>query len=238
MRSNERSTEGGPKVGAEHPRSRVGATAASCITLQERERVRIGFDLHDGPAQTMSAALLQVKMLQDVEGADLQTGLAELRATLAVALEEIYDLIENLGGRGSIGESLASRIRSCVDALKARSGIEAALSIEGEAGPLSPSLQIAVFRIVQEALSNVARHSGASRVDVRLRMSPSEVVCEITDDGTGFTVEGALKSNRSRDPYGLYSMRERAHLLDGECIIDSALGHGTRIRVKIPVWHA
>jgi signal transduction histidine kinase len=73
--------------------------ASSAIDLQERERVRIGFDLHDGPAQTMSAALLQVRMLQDLEGPALRDGLVELRGTLATALEEIYELIETLGSR-------------------------------------------------------------------------------------------------------------------------------------------
>jgi signal transduction histidine kinase len=236
MRSTEPSTEGGPQVAAACPSSEVDNTANVCITLQERERVRIGFDLHDGPAQTMSAALLQVKMLQDLEGADLQSGLADLRATIAAALEEVYDLIERLGGRGSTDEGLATRIRSCVDGFEARSDVKATFSVEGEAGPLSPSLQIAVFRIVQEALANVARHSDASKVDIRLHMSPGEVVCEITDDGKGFTLGDALTSNRSRPPYGLYSMRERARLLDGACYIDSTPGRGTRIRVEIPAW--
>ncbi len=200
--------------------------------------MRIGFDLHDGPAQTMSAALLQVRMLDDLSGDLLKIGLRELRSTLAVALEEIYELIESLGGRGSAGDDLVSRVKACVEGFAARSGIEPTLVIEGDIGSESPSLQIAVFRIVQEALSNVVRHSGAKHVDIRLEMSDEGVVCEVTDDGHGFTMSEAMSSHRNREPYGLHSMRERARMLDGKCLIDSTPGSGTRVRVEIPAWQA
>jgi two-component system sensor histidine kinase DegS len=211
---------------------------AAIINLQERERVRVGFDLHDGPAQTMSAALLQVRMLQGLEGSELTTGLSELRATLTVALEEIYDLIEDLGGRGSVENGLVARVQACVEGFAARCDIEPTLEIEGDFGPGSRSLQIAVFRIVQEALSNVMRHSGASRVRILLSRSPDGVLCEVSDDGRGFTIDDATTAHRSRDPYGLHSMSERAQLLDGTCTIDSSPGRGTRVRVEIPVWQA
>jgi signal transduction histidine kinase len=85
-------------------------------------------------------------------------------------------------------------------------------------------------------LSNVSRHSGARRVDVKLGLTPSEVVCDIIDDGHGFTTTSAGGPRRDREPYGLRSMRERARLLDGECTIDSVPGVGTRVHVWIPVW--
>jgi len=238
MHSEGRSTDGRAEDIARLRRVSLATDYAASINLQERERVRIGFDLHDGPAQTMSAALLQVRMLDDLEGDDLKRGLGDLRSTLAVALEEIYELIESLGGRGSVDDDLVSRVRSCVEGFAARSGIEPTLVIEGDIGTGSPSLQIAVFRIVQEALSNVVRHSGAKHVDVRLQMSSGGVVCEIADDGKGFTLNQALGSHGNRDPYGLHSMRERARMLDGECVVDSSPGSGTRIRVEIPAWQA
>jgi len=111
-----------------HGLSRVASDAA-VISLQERERVRLGFDLHDGPAQTMSAALLQVKMLEDLEGEDLRRGLAELRSTIVAALEEVYELIESLGGRESNDDDLASRVRSCVDVFASRCDVPAYLRI-------------------------------------------------------------------------------------------------------------
>jgi two-component system sensor histidine kinase DegS len=219
-----------------HLRARGDADVAALIELHERERVRIGFDVHDGPAQTMSAALLQVRMLQGLEGEELERGLAELRSMVAGALEEIYGIIEHLGGRDSDDSSLASRVRSCVDTFASRCDIETELEIEGDCGPVSPSLQIAVARIVQEALSNVSRHSDARHVRVRLLLSPEEVSCRISDDGHGFDL-GALGTGRAgREPYGLHGMRERARLLDGECVVDSTPGHGAHVMMRIPVW--
>ncbi len=86
----------------------VGVQASDCngsntaLDLQERERLRIGFDLHDGPAQTMAGALLQVRMLEDADGDTLRAGLEELRTTLASALDEMYALIGDLGTASSI----------------------------------------------------------------------------------------------------------------------------------------
>lgn len=213
------------------------SAAAAILNLQERERVRIGFDLHDGPAQTMSAALLQVRMLQDLPEVEREDAIVELRATISASLEEIYDLIECLGGRESGGcNDIACRVRTCVDSFASRSGIPVTIKIEGDTGEVSPSLQIAATRIVQEALSNVSRHSGARHVDVSLELSPSVIACRITDDGDGFNMQDALTSQRGREPYGLHSMRERARLLDGDCAIDSTPGSGTEVRFSIPVW--
>jgi two-component system sensor histidine kinase DegS len=236
MRSSDPSVGGVGATPTRHVVALAAPDTAALLRLQERERARIGFDLHDGPAQTMSAALLQVKMLEDMEGEDRTNGLLELRSTIAAALEEVYELIERLGGRDVPEDDLVSRVRSCVESFRVRGDAEARLAVEGEAGSVSPSLRIAVFRIVQEALSNVSRHSCANRVDVRLALASDEVVCEVTDDGKGFAPLDAGTSWRGREPYGLHSMRERARLLDGECTIDSAPGCGTRVRVRIPVW--
>lgn len=225
-------------IASEHRHISTAPSVADAIALQERERVRIGFDLHDGPAQTMSAALLQVKMLEDLQDEDLQAGVAELRGTLAVALQEIYALIEDLGGRESGDDDLVTRVRSCVDAFAERSDISVHLSVDGSVEHVSQSLQIAVTRIVQEALSNARRHSGAGRVDITLQLSPERVVCEIADDGDGFVCSEGGGFRGGREPYGLHSMRERARLLDGKSVVESTPGTGTRVRVEIPVWSA
>ena len=221
--------------GLQHARSDDPALA---FELQERERMRVGFDLHDGPAQTMSAALLQVKMLERAEGVELHEGLADLRATLSTALAEIYTLIDQLGGRATDGETLESRVRACVDNLAASAGIDAHLTFEGDSSHASPSLQIAVFRIVQEALSNVRHHSRAQHVDVAVRFNDAHVECEITDDGVGFANDADPIPRKGREHFGLHSMHQRARLLDGDCTISSAPDSGTRVSVRIPVWEA
>lgn len=234
MLSDERSVDLGVPQPGKSDAARDRATSA--IDLQERERVRIGFDLHDGPAQTMSAALLQVRMLQGAEGVELQQGLDELHATLSVALREVYDLIENLGGRDADTADLVARIDTCVKGFSDRYGIPADLAVEGTCDHGSRSLQIATFRIVQEALSNAGKHSGASSVHVRLWLSSAEFRCEISDDGAGFSAADASQSRGARASCGLRSMAVRAQLLDGSCAVESAPGEGTRVRVRIPVW--
>jgi signal transduction histidine kinase len=234
MRSDEPSTRSGRPLLIAN--SQDPAHASTSIDLQERERVRIGFDLHDGPAQTMSAALLEVRMLDGLDGDALQRGIDELRSTLTVALEEIYALIESLGARDSEGLDLAGRVRSCVEGFRDRFGIPAELEVEGDCGQVTPSLQIATFRIVQEALSNAGQHSRASRICVHLVLSPADVRCEIEDDGVGFVQGQPVMARSGRETFGLRSMSERASMLGGVCIVDSAPGAGTRVSVTIPVW--
>jgi two-component system sensor histidine kinase DegS len=213
------------------------AHAHAVINLQERERIRVGFDLHDGPAQTMSAALLQVRMLEGLEGDALSQGLSELRETISTGLAEIYELIEDLGGRRADQGDFIGHVQALVDDLSGRNGTTASLVIDGDPSAMSPSLQIALFRIIQEGLSNVRRHAKAGRVDVRLTFTADETCCEIADDGRGFSLDAPLQTRFGREPFGLHSMQERASLLKGTCAIVSEPGKGTTISVAIPRWH-
>jgi signal transduction histidine kinase len=214
------------------PQRSVSADHAAVVILQERERRRIGFDLHDGPAQSISAALLQLRLLEGSSG----EGLSMVREMLSAALAEMYELIDRLGNKALDHERLVDKIEACVNDITSRDGMEIDFTVEGVESEMSDSLQIAVFRIVQEALSNALRHSGASLVSVRLNLGDDEVVCRIEDDGRGFDVVGAAAPHAGRERYGLVSMRERARLLDGTCSIESEPGGGTRIELRIPVW--
>jgi two-component system sensor histidine kinase DegS len=208
----------------------------SILEFSERERSRIGFDLHDGPAQVLSAALLQLKLLDGAEGDDLREGLTELRSMIGLALEETYELIDQLQN-GTLGEwSLRERLSSYIDDFADRSGVEVSFTANGADIDMTPSLRIAVFRIVQEALTNARRHARADRIAVTLDQDPDVVSCSIVDDGCGFDANEPAPTDRSRRSYGLSSMRERARLLDGRCTVESDPGSGTRIEVRIPVW--
>lgn len=237
MLSSERDT--GPDTPA-LPGSDVGTAASKrpwVSDLHERERIRLGFDLHDGPAQTMSAALLLTRMLQDSSEAELRSGLQELREMLTSALAEVYELIDNLGGSIASGSDLASQIKAYASGITERHGIATRLTIDGDLASTSPSLQIAVFRIVQEALSNVTRHARAKSVDIAIQVLATKVVCEISDDGCGFDPADVAGSHRGRKPYGLHSMRERAKLLGGVCTVETGPNRGTLVGVRIPLWH-
>ena len=223
----------GPGAGRPAP-----AIADASSDLHERERVRLGFDLHDGPAQSVSAALLQVKMLEGLEGDDLREGLADLRVTLAGALAEMYELIEHLGGKGLEHQGVVPKIEALAATFADHNGLRPSLIVEGTEPATTHSLQVAIFRIVQEALSNVIQHSEARHVDVRLRFDDDGIACDVQDDGKGFDPDGVETHAGIRERYGLNSMRERARLLDGVCAIESSPGHGTLVAVRIPTWQA
>jgi signal transduction histidine kinase len=214
----------------------TGPDQAAVLDFQERERSRIGFDLHDGPAQTLAAALLQLKMVEGLDGEELRGGLAELRELMAKSLEETYELIERLRSKALDEENLRDKLEAVVRDFGAQTGIDATFDGEDPDVPLSPSLQIAAFRIVQEALCNVRRHSGAEHVSVVLRVSPETLTCTVDDDGQGFVGEELERASGARQCYGLVSMHERARFLDGECVVNSRPGRGTRIEVRIPIW--
>lgn len=220
----------------------VGEPTPSWIDLHERERVRLGFDLHDGPMQTLAAALLQVRMMHDLSECvcdeACSASVTELEATLAEALDQMYSVIEALRGCPSDSGGLIAPVQAHVESFAARFGIAVDLTVEGDEVPVSPSLKIAVFRIVQEALSNVLRHAGTDRARIRLSVSPQEVICEVADDGCGFDPSAMPESPMRRGTLGLTGMRERARLLDGTVEILSAPGQGTTVRARIPVWQA
>lgn len=229
-------TDGSPTDTSRLRLHAVDPDRAAILDFSERERTRIGFDLHDGPAQTMSAALLQLKMLDGLEGEELRSGLADLRALITRSLDDTYELIEYLRSRSLDEEDLRGKLDAWVREFSAKSGIDARFLSEGPAVPVSQSLQIAVFRIVQESLSNVRRHAGADHVEVILRTSPDLVTCTVTDNGEGFEESDVSRRNGGRQSYGLVSMQERARLLDGECLVTSIPGRGTCVEARIPVW--
>jgi two-component system sensor histidine kinase DegS len=212
------------------------ATREDILRVYERERARLSYDLHDGPAQEISAALLQVRLLDGSPPEQLREGLGELTELLNAALDEMYELIEQLHSRSIDREGLIEKIEAQLDEFGKRSGVSKTFTVEGTGNGYSPSLQIAVFRIVQEALSNVRQHAEASNVSVELDLSQDVVRCSIEDDGRGFDMADVDQQDDDRESYGLAGMQERAAFLGGNCDIVASPGGGTKVLVSLPVW--
>ncbi len=205
--------------------------------VRERDQRRLAFDLHDGPAQALSSALLQVDMLEDqVTSEESRAELKELRALLASSLGEIRTLTRQLHPRALEVEGLVSKVRDYVEEFGDRTNISVNLKVSGEERELTPSAQIAIFRIVQEALFNVQKHADASRVDIDLCLGKKEIECSITDNGEGFSVEEVLETSPMMKRFGLLGMRERVELLMGDFSIVSKPRKGTKIKFKVPIW--
>ena len=206
------------------------ATREELAALEERNR--LARDLHDAVKQQVFATVMQVAaarhlLAQDPEQAKIH--LEEAERLARQAQQELNALIRELRPAALEGKGLVAALREYVAEWSQQTGIAAEVRVQGER-PLPLRVEQALFRIVQEALSNVAKHSAATRVDVHLAWAPDGVTLTVTDDGRGFDVAEARGKG-----IGLRSIEERVAGLQGWLTIDSAPGHGTRIVVHLPV---
>ncbi len=206
------------------------ATREELAALEERNR--LARELHDAVKQQVFATVMQVAaarhlLAQDPEQAKIH--LEEAERLARQAQQELNALIRELRPAALEGKGLVAALREYVAEWSQQTGIAAEVRVQGER-PLPLRVEQALFRIVQEALSNVAKHSGATRVDVHLAWAPDGVTLTVTDDGRGFDVAEARGKG-----IGLRSIEERVAGLQGWLTIDSAPGHGTRIVVHLPV---
>jgi signal transduction histidine kinase len=207
------------------------------LHLQEEERRRIAHELHDSTAQKMTSILLNLRLLQDAENpeqAKLLTGtcvsaaedcIQEIR-TLSYVLHP--PLLDELG--------LAAALDSYVTGFSRRSGIKVNLDVDRGLGELSQDVALALFRMVQESLANVHRHSGSAVASVQLMQTRNRVILEVGDQGGGIAPETLeeLKAWRYDRGVGIMGMRERLEQLGGTLEIESSSG-GTLVRAIVAV---
>ena len=210
------------------------AAAENTMAAIVEERTRIARELHDVVAHSVSMMVVQAgaaEQVVDDDPAFARKALATIRTTGAEALAEMRRLVAML--RDS-EEAAALAPQPGIEALPALvadarlSGLEVSLVVEGQQRRLPVGLDFAAYRIVQEALTNVRRHSSASRVDVLLRYGHDDIQIEVRDDGVGASASGV-------DGHGLIGMRERAELYGGRLETDSASGQGFTVRAVLPV---
>jgi len=195
------------------------------------ERNRLARDLHDSAKQQALAASFQLGTAITLFERDPQAArehLAEADALVDEVRKELTDLIHELRPPTMDGQNLADVLREYAVEWAHRSGIEIEVNVQ-EPGPLSLEVEQTLYRIAQEALANVARHSAANHVNLLLSYEAGVVTMEIADDGRGFDPRG------EHTGMGLVSMRERAEALNGDVVIESEPGRGTHISVTLPV---
>jgi|CXWK01.1.fsa_nt_gi signal transduction histidine kinase len=207
------------------------------VSAQEAERQRIARELHDGTGQTLTALGLGLAAAADRLDSDpeaVRRQLADMKTMNAQVLQEVHNVIADL--RPSILDNLGllPALRGHIRTFEQRTGIQAQLLTQGKSARLKPDIETTVFRIVQEALTNVVRHAGAGSVLVQVVFGESDVRLSVDDDGRGFDVVGALAAADGRAAWGLLGIQERASLVGGTAEIDSRPGQGTTVRVAIP----
>jgi PAS domain S-box-containing protein len=207
------------------------------LTTQENERRRIARDLHDGVGQSLTSLLIGLRHVSDTlpEGA-ARAGLNDLRRLVAGALEEVRGLSRGLWPSSLEGLGLGAALERLAADYSQTHGIEVFLHAPDlMGGPRLPiAVKTALYRIVQEALTNTARHAAAARVNIIAECGPGFVQLIVEDDGRGFVSPAPLESPDDAH-LGLASIRERATLLGGEARIESEPGGGTTVQVRIPV---
>jgi two-component system sensor histidine kinase UhpB len=203
------------------------------LRATEEERQRIARELHDDTAQRLATLILRIRRLAHEADADARAGLLdEIRDEVVDAADGVKRMARGLRPPEIEELGLALAITAHVRSL--REG--AAFIVETDLGAVDPYLDVtaklALYRIVQEALSNARRHAGAKRVRVRLVREGSMVVAEVMDDGRGFLSSRAVDGGGG---LGLVGMRERAAMIGGRVTIESEPGRGTTVRVAVPV---
>jgi PAS domain S-box-containing protein len=231
----ERTTE---LVHTREEREHLRSFVSLIIQAQEEERARIAGDLHDTTVQTLTAIARRLHTLAASPATDpgeLVSELGLLAQAAQVEADEVRRLSRNL--RPSVLDHLG--LAAGLEQLSAdmrQQGYVVNLAVSGNASHLSDHARTALFRIAQEALTNIRRHSGASQVAIRLDVGPAVAVLVIHDDGRGFDAAAvAGKSKQSSSSLGLEGMRERAAILGVTVDIRSVLGQGTWVEAYMPL---
>lgn len=208
----------------EAERLRAGTAA---LRAQEQERARIARELHDEVNQSLTGLLLRLEAVRESAPPELEPEIASTRSLANQAMQELLSLARQLRPTALDDLGLVAAISGQVEQL-GRGGIEATLRKEGDFSDLDDDVQLVIYRVAQESLSNAARHSEANSVEVALRRSARGVELSIADNGRGFAFD------ESERGLGIAGMRERALLVGGDLTIESRPGHGTTIRLAIP----
>ena len=215
--------------------------ALQILHVQEEERKRISRELHDELGQALAAinthlALVQRECVGD-QDAELRTGIADVEKVLVGAIERMHSFARALRSAALDDLGLLPALRSYLKDYAERTGLLVRFERSAKDAPLNAEQKTALFRIAQESLANVAKHAQATEVVVTLGFAEDKMQLRIKDNGKGFAVKQqrtAVEKNR----LGLLGMQERARLVNGRCLVQSAPGCGTTVMAEIPLADA
>ncbi|MEN8143421.1 MAG: PAS domain-containing sensor histidine kinase [Gemmatimonadota bacterium] len=217
------------------PKKRLQRFGSGVLRGMEEERERVARDLHDDTAQRLSALIMRVQMIRKAEGPERRE---ELLKGLYEELQEADAAVRRIVHGLRPPELDASGVIAAVRAHVRRATADLDLETEIIAGPmdpqaLAPAPKLALYRIIQEAVTNVIRHSRATRMEIVFSQDHEAVMATVSDNGRGFSLH-ARSADAGRG-LGWFGMRERAALAGGEVNLASAPGAGAEVRVRIPV---
>jgi signal transduction histidine kinase len=217
----------------QHSLDQLRALAARLESIREDERKRVAREIHDQLGQALTAIKIDLdSLMRELPGGEGQPAKRAgaisrmvdetIRSVRRISTELRPGILDDLG--------LVATVEWAVEEFGTRTGTKCHLNLPEEDVAVEPDRATAIFRILQETLTNVARHAGATEVEVRLAMGDRSLTLEVHDNGKGILEEKLYHS----ESLGILGMRERATLLGGELTISSLPGKGTTVRVRIP----
>jgi signal transduction histidine kinase len=215
--------------------TRIAELSAHLLRVQEEERKRISRELHDETGQALMVIRLYLGMLESSAGARARTKIRETLGVVDRTIEGIRRIIGRLSPLVLQELGLIAAIRKEAKDLAKTAGVKARVAVSDDVGRLGPECEAALYRVVQEALHNVAKHAQAKSVNIQIDRDPAAVRLLIEDDGQGMTKTTGFAARRS---FGLAGMRERISMLGGTVKVSSVKGAGTKIEVAVPIPQA
>jgi two-component system sensor histidine kinase UhpB len=201
-------------------------SARNALSAQEGERRRVAQELHDEVGQSLTAVVLQLGRVHRAAPADLRPELAEARETARATLEDIRQIAQRLRPEALDELGLRSALEALAERVSEQGGLRVVSRLDGRLPELSPTAELVVYRVAQEALTNALRHAQASQAILTLRGDAEEVALSVVDDGVGLdgTAPGA----------GIQGMRERAMLADATIEVRNRREGGVEVRLALP----
>jgi len=205
----------------------------------ENEKRKISREIHDGPAQSLANVVMKADIAKAVLRKDLEKGFEEiddLKLSVRSTLQEIRHIIYELRPSLLDDNKLNPAIKSLIEEFKKYTACEVKFKSNLERTDVEPSMQVAVFRIIQESLNNIKKHAHATRVQIKVEYGSKFVSVQIVDDGNGFDTAQIFEEKvKAGTSFGLKGMKERIEQLSGEFKCRSQIGVGTETTFKIPI---
>lgn len=212
------------------------------IEAQEEERKRISRDIHDGPAQDMANIMLRAEYCERVIDKDILSAkdeIRELKTDVKNTLDNIRKIIYDLRPMSLDDLGLVPTIEKYIEEFKRDNDLNVQFNCCGKFENLNSGIEIAVYRVVQEALNNIKKHAMAKNISIELRMTEDvkkHIIVKIEDDGMGFSESHYKEKIESKScGFGIIGMKERIEVLEGKFSLDSRENIGTVIKISIPV---
>jgi two-component system sensor histidine kinase UhpB len=220
--------------GLEQYREQVRWLSRKVLTAQEEERLRIARELHDETAQSLTSLLIGLRVLEKATSPrEMSLRIAELRTETGRTLSEVRKMAVDLRPSTLDDLGLAAALQWYTDDFARRTRTSVSFHSVGLEKRLPDDVEVVVYRIVQEAMTNVAKHAEANHIDVSVGRDRNVVLASVADNGIGFDVD-QIMSSRERG-LGLFGMQERVSLVGGSLHLTSKLGEGTRVALEVPL---